>query len=151
MGHAFEQQPFPRGPLIAAASLIALSLVMAFLGSVIGIGRTATEPGTPVGACIVRLVDAPAGGLVVLAADGHPIDELPAEQSGFARGVMHGLSRARRLAGVPLDAPIRLTRFTDGRLLLDDPATGQRIELEVFGPTNAETFARLWRVAAARS
>lgn len=151
MSHAFEREPFPRGPLIAAASLIVLSLVLAILGSVAGIGRTATEPGIPVGAHVVRLVDAPGGGLAVLAADGHQIDELAADQSGFARGVMHGLSRARRLAGVPLDAPVRLTRFTDGRLLLDDPATGQRIELEVFGPTNAETFARLWRVAAARS
>ncbi|MBC7781542.1 MAG: photosynthetic complex assembly protein PuhC, partial [Proteobacteria bacterium] len=31
----------------------------------------------------------------------------------------------------------------DGRLTLADPATGQRIDLESFGPTNAAVFARL--------
>ena len=31
----------------------------------------------------------------------------------------------------------------DGRLTLADPATGARIDLEAFGPTNAGVFARL--------
>ena len=40
-----------------------------------------------------------------------------------------------------------LNRWSDGRLSLDDPSTGEHVDLEVFGPTNAETFARLWRAA----
>jgi hypothetical protein len=32
---------------------------------------------------------------------------------------------------------------TDGRLTLQDPSTGQRIDLESFGPTNAAVFASL--------
>jgi hypothetical protein len=32
---------------------------------------------------------------------------------------------------------------TDGGLTLYDPATQQRVDLEAFGPTNADNFARL--------
>ena len=37
--------------------------------------------------------------------------------------------------------PFKLIARTDGRLTLFDPVTGQRIDLESFGPTNAAVFA----------
>ena len=40
-------------------------------------------------------------------------------------------------------SPSASRRWDDGRLTLEDPATGGRIELEAFGPTNAGAFARL--------
>ena len=39
--------------------------------------------------------------------------------------------------------PFRLTHWSDGRLSLEDPSTGRRIELDAFGPTNTAVFARL--------
>jgi hypothetical protein len=39
--------------------------------------------------------------------------------------------------------PFELAARADGRLTLTDPATGARIDLESFGPTNAGVFARL--------
>ncbi len=39
--------------------------------------------------------------------------------------------------------PFHLTRWSDGRLTIDDTATGQLIELEAFGHTNEDAFARL--------
>ena len=48
---------------------------------------------------------------------------------------------ARRSA---IEPPFRLTRWDDGRLSLEDPSTGRRIDdLEAFGPTNAAAFAQL--------
>jgi putative photosynthetic complex assembly protein len=61
--------------------------------------------------------------------------------NGFIRGVLRGLVRDRRADHVGRARPFRLTRWANGRLSLDDPATGRHIDLEVFGPTNAAAFA----------
>jgi putative photosynthetic complex assembly protein len=63
--------------------------------------------------------------------------------NGFVRGVLRGLARERRLNDVGAQPPFQLTRWSDGRLSLDDPATGRRIDLVAFGPTNAGAFAQL--------
>ncbi len=39
--------------------------------------------------------------------------------------------------------PFRLSAWSDGRLTLEDPATGRAVDLEAFGPTNEATFVRL--------
>jgi hypothetical protein len=64
---------------------------------------------------------------------------------------MRGLSRGRKLTGSDPDAPYRLSRLRDGRLLLTDTATGTTINLDVFGTDNAKTFAALWEQGEARS
>ena len=57
--------------------------------------------------------------------------------NGFLRGVLRGLARERKLERSAIEPPFRLTRWADGRLSLEDPATGRRIDdLEAFGPTN---------------
>jgi hypothetical protein len=38
------------------------------------------------------------------------------------------------------------TQYVDGKLVLRDPATGERIHLESFGAGNAAVFAQLHRV-----
>ena len=68
---------------------------------------------------------------------------LPPGTNGFIRGVLRGLARDRKLQRIGTEPPFRLTRWVDGRLSLDDPATGRRIELGAFGPTNAAAFAGL--------
>ena len=64
-------------------------------------------------------------------------------QAGFMRGILRALARERRLDRLGHDVPFRLSAWRDGRLTLDDPADGGRIELEAFGPDNAAVFARL--------
>ena len=39
--------------------------------------------------------------------------------------------------------PSELIGRADGRLTLEDPTTGRRVDLESFGPTNAGVFAQL--------
>jgi len=42
--------------------------------------------------------------------------------------------------------PFELSAYVDGKLVLRDPATGERIHLESFGAGNAAVFAQLHRV-----
>ena len=58
-----------------------------------------------------------------------------------------GFARTRHLENLGPEAPFRLAAWSDGRLTLDDPATGQHVELLAFGPTNAGVFARLLEAA----
>ncbi|MFY7781768.1 MAG: photosynthetic complex assembly protein PuhC, partial [Tagaea sp.] len=41
------------------------------------------------------------------------------------------------------ETPFRLSMWRDGSLVLDDPATGRRVDLRAFGATNRDAFARL--------
>ena len=62
-------------------------------------------------------------------------------EQGFLRGVLRSLMRERRRSGLDLRAPLALLARPDGRLTLSDPSTGQRIDLESFGPSNLAVFA----------
>lgn len=147
MSADFGSEPFPRGPLLAAGLLVAASITLAALGSIARVGRTELPPGTPVASYDMRFAAQPDGTLNVATPDGRPLAVLPVGRDGFVRGVLHSIARERRRASAPADAPLRLTRFTDGRIALIDPATGQRFDIDVFGPTNAESFARLWHAS----
>ena len=79
---------------------------------------------------------------------GSMVEVLPPGTNGFARGVMRGMARERHSREIGSEPPFRLTRWSDGRLSLDDPATGRRIELDAFGPTNTAVFAHLMGATA---
>jgi putative photosynthetic complex assembly protein len=92
---------------------------------------------------LFEVADRADGAVVVRdAASGRTI-ALVTGQNGFFRATLSGLARIRHLAGVGETPPFRLTRYADHRLVLDDPATGKRVELEAFGPTNEAVFAAL--------
>ncbi len=62
---------------------------------------------------------------------------------GFIRGVIRSMSRERRMKGVSPDAPYQLKLWADGRLSLEDVATGRTVELDSFGRDNRTAFWRL--------
>lgn len=72
-------------------------------------------------------------------------------EGGFIRGALRALARERKLRGLDGTQPFLLIGRADGRLTLEDPATGQRIDLESFGPQHAGSFARLLDTPADRS
>ena len=78
---------------------------------------------------------------MVDARTGRTLDVMQGEQ-GFLRGTLRGMARERRRSGIDDSTPLSLLARADGRLTLVDPATGRRIDLESFGPTNAAVFAR---------
>jgi putative photosynthetic complex assembly protein len=95
----------------------------------------------------LRFADRPDGGIAVIdALNGEIIDVVHGEQ-GFLRGTLRGLVRERKRRGLvtkdPLSAePLQLMARADGRLTLADASTGERIELESFGPSNVAVYAR---------
>jgi putative photosynthetic complex assembly protein len=64
-------------------------------------------------------------------------------EQGFLRGVLRAMARERKLRSADRLAPLLLQNHADGSLTLFDAATGERINLESFGPTQRATFAQL--------
>lgn len=148
MGDPFAGQSFPRGPLIGAAVLIGSTLALVGYARYTQVGRVSLPAAAPVAAVELRFQDRVDGGVDVYTADQRRIGELAPGTNGFARGVLRSLVRERHREKIGPEVAFRLTRWTDGRLSLDDPATHQHVDLEVFGPTNAAVFARLLMAGA---
>jgi|FEC22Drversion2_1045045.scaffolds.fasta_scaffold00166_6 putative photosynthetic complex assembly protein len=141
-GHAIE--PFPRGPLLAAGVLIAATIAVAAWSRHTGDGRVALPPVETIASIDVAFADRADGGVeVTAAADGRVLHVYEPGTNGFVRGVMRGLARERRLAGIGAGPPFRLALGADGRLTLSDTATGRVISLEAFGPDNVGAFAEI--------
>jgi putative photosynthetic complex assembly protein len=132
----------PRGPLWAIGALL-----LAVLVGVAGV-RLSGEPirapdAQAVAMRSLRFEDRPDGSVAVLdAASGAQIETIHGE-AGFLRGALRAMARERRKLGLGAAPPFELIARADGRLTLADPATGERLDLESFGPTNAAVFARL--------
>ncbi|MDZ4358959.1 MAG: photosynthetic complex assembly protein PuhC [Variovorax sp.] len=87
--------------------------------------------------------DRPNGDIAVLdAGTRQEVARFQGEQ-GFLRGSLRALARERKRSAFGPDVPFELTGHVGGRITLRDPATGQRINLESFGPTNSAVFAQL--------
>jgi putative photosynthetic complex assembly protein len=142
----FGDSPLPRPVLVGAAAVVAVALLLATSSRLTGIGATHMPVSTAFASRELRFGDRADGAVVVTEwPNGAIVEVLPPGTNGFARGVMRGLARDRKLAQIGSAPPFRLTRWSDGRLSLDDPSTGRRIELDAFGPTNSAVFARLMR------
>jgi putative photosynthetic complex assembly protein len=140
---AKTSQRFPRGALVSAALLIALSLGAAGFARLSGIGVSGPPDGTAVQSRVLRFEDRPGGAVVVYDVRSDQVAAvLPPETNGFVRGVMRSLVRERRREDVGSEPPFLLTHWSDGRLSIEDLATHERIELTAFGQTNVAAFAR---------
>jgi putative photosynthetic complex assembly protein len=147
----FGDDPIPRGALLGAAAVVAVALLLATASRFIGIGQTRMPESTAYEVRDLRFGDRADGGVVVTDwPSGDVVAVLPPGTNGFARGVMRGLARDRRSREIGSEPPFRLTHWSDGRLSLDDPSTGRRIELDAFGPSNTAVFARLMGADAHR-
>lgn len=132
---------FPRSALIAAAFLVGLALLAVSTLRLRGFDP-AQAPGPVVSERRLAFADTSDGAVLVRdAQSGAAVARMSGEQ-GFLRGVLRGLARERRALGVPAERPYVLTLHADARLLITDPATGQRIDLASFGPDNAAVFLR---------
>jgi len=147
VSETLHSQPFPRAALIGAGALIAGALLLAVLGRVSGIGTTSMPAVAAAAVRDLRFVDGADGSVAIYDSAGQVVAALPPGTNGFARGVLRGFARSRKLEHIGSQPPFRMTRWTDGRLTLADPSTGRIVDLDAFGPTNAEVFARLMTAA----
>ncbi len=91
----------------------------------------------------IRIFGEMDGSARVLGTDGTVIATLSPEEGGFVAGIYRVLERERGAVGLHASEPIRLVRFSDGRIGLRDDHTDFRAELVGFGADNEAVFARL--------
>jgi len=144
MSDPFHGRTLPRAALAGAGLLVAAAILASATARLTGIGTTRLPAAAAVTSAELRFLDRGDGAVLVQRLpDETPIAVLPAGTNGFARGVLRGLARDRRLAHLGAESPFRLVRWSDGRLSLEDPTTDRVIAIEAFGPTNARVFADL--------
>lgn len=73
--------------------------------------------------------------------DGTVMLDLP--HGGFVTVIQSGLATERRKYGVDPLLPVRLVRYANGRLTIEDDETGWSAELYAFGSDNKAAFERL--------
>ena len=135
---------FPRAPLIAVGGLVVASLLAVSAVRFTGVGAMHVADTPVVEVREFRFEDRPDGSIAVLDASGRQLVETVAPGSnGFLRGTMRGLARERKRRDVSPELPFRMVGHADGRLTLEDPGTGRRVDLGSFGPTNAAVFAQI--------
>jgi len=84
------------------------------------------------------------GGEIVIrdARSGEVLEVLGTGEGAFIRSTVRQLAQQRTRTGGTQQVPFMLRGQADGRLLLEDPVTGRRVDLSAFGRTNAAAFAR---------
>jgi putative photosynthetic complex assembly protein len=140
LAHSDTPDSFPRWVLWSVGFLLLFTLLSVGLVRITGNGPDQLVAAV-VSERLLRFEDHSNGGVVVIdGSTGKLLTTMTGEQ-GFLRGAIRALARERISRKLGPEQPFQLTSRKDGRLTLFDPATGQRIDLESFGPTNAAVFA----------
>ena len=151
---AIDHEPFPKGALFAAGSLIALSLVAAVVGRYQNLNPpTDSIVSAPVPSTVLKLrfIDEADGSVIVRnATTGATLDVIAPGEDAFIRAVMRGFVRDRKLRQIGVEVPFNLSLYQNKRLTMSDPTTGKEIDLRAFGPTNEGAFARFLATPEAR-
>jgi len=145
---ALDKEPFPKGALIAASALIGFSLVATTVVRLERLvapsdARVAAQP-PPTRSVEVRFADESDGSVSVRdSRSGLLVASLAPGTNGFVRSVMRGLVHERKRQGFGAAPPFRISQWPNGRLALEDTATGRLIDLDAFGDTNKDAFAQM--------
>ncbi len=144
MTDSAASQGLPRPVLLAAGALILIALIGVTTVRFTGVGAVQVPDAAAVTVKEFLFEDRSDGSIAILDARTRvQVDSVAPESNGFLRGTMRGLARERKRQGVGPEVAFQLVGRADGRLTLIDPGTNRRVDLESFGPTNAEVFAKL--------
>ena len=139
-----EVGPVPAILLIGAGALLGFTMLAVAIGRSEGVGLTQLPAAKAVARLEFRAEDQADGSIALRnVADRTIVAWIRPGEDGFVRGTLRGLAQARQRDGLGREPPFSLTRYDDGRLDLADDVTGRHVPLEAFGPTNAQSFARL--------
>lgn len=144
MTDAFGQRPFPRGPLIAVATLLGFVILMISIARLTG-AKMELAPLTPeVQAREIQFLDLTDGSLDVRDVNtGVLIQTVQPGEGGFIRGILRSMARQRAGYKANITEPFHLARRESGDMTLRDPVTGIQLELRAYGASNAASFAQL--------
>ncbi|MFN3576431.1 MAG: photosynthetic complex assembly protein PuhC [Tabrizicola sp.] len=137
-----EREIIPRALLWAMLALALSALAITSFAVLTGrdpVGRPA--PGKVLAERELVLVGRSAQAVTVYAADGSLVADM--DHGGFITVIQNAIQRARTVARVKGNPPIRLVRYDNGRLVAEDPASGASIELYAFGDDNKAAAERL--------
>ena len=142
---AAKANKLPRGILVGMALLVSFALTASSLGRLTGVGTLQMPRLRAVETLVLRFVDQDDGGVSVQdASDGRIFYEVAPGTNGFVRATLRGLVSERKRDHIGPETPFTLSRWSDGTISLGDSTTGRRINLDAFGPTNAQAFAILF-------
>jgi putative photosynthetic complex assembly protein len=115
------------------------------VAAAIGGSHTQPPPARLLASRTLSFTDASDGAVLVAdAATGAPVARLAPGTNGFVRGTLRALAHeGGHAAHAAAVHPFVLSSYADGRLTLDDPTDGQRLDLEAFGSLNTAAFAAL--------
>ena len=130
---------FPRWVLWSVAGLLVFTLGAVALVRITGNGPDQLAAAT-ITERLLRFEDRPGGGVAVIDGETGQLLTIVTGEQGFFRGALRALTRDRTARKIGSEQPFALISRTDGRLTLFDPVSGQRVDLESFGPTNAAVF-----------
>ncbi|CAN5866963.1 photosynthetic complex assembly protein PuhC [soil metagenome] len=147
---ATSRDAVPTGMLAALGAMVLATLLAVCFVRLTGIGAVHVPDAPAVSVREFRFEDRDDGGITVRdARDNHIVHTVAPETNGFLRGTMRGLARERHRRNIGPEVPFRMVGRADGKLTLEDPTTGRRVDLGSFGPTNAAVFAGLMTEAPA--
>ncbi|MEM8769908.1 MAG: photosynthetic complex assembly protein PuhC [Pseudomonadota bacterium] len=135
--------------------IVALAVGVLFSAAIIALLQKPDDAENPAlapltGVTVLRFTDAADGSIRALhVPSGEERARFESGTNGFARGLLRGLSRERRLHGIDQNEPFLLGRTVDGRLTLRDPTLATDIVLDAFGSTNRDVFRQLTNLAIA--
>ena len=124
--------------------LVLVLATVALVGSAVLTGRD--HVGVPKPSAVVRerqiiLEGHSAQAVTVYNVDKSVMIDLP--HGGFVTVIQSGLETTRRKFGLDPLLPVRLVKYQNGRLTIEDDLTGWSAELYAFGSDNKAAFERL--------
>jgi putative photosynthetic complex assembly protein len=137
-----EREMIPRALLWAMLALALSALAITAFSVLTDRPRTGTPiPGKVTAERELILEGRSAQAVTVYAADGTLIADM--DHGGFVTVIQNAIQRARTVARVEGNPPIKIVQYDNGRLVAEDPASGASIELYAFGNDNKAAVERL--------
>lgn len=130
-----DKEMIPRKLILAMVALALSALALATFSVLSGRAPAGQPQASEILASRNVVLASDGVALTAHAADGTVI--VDTDNGAFVSVVISGLERARKVARVTGNPPVTVTRFANGRLTLDDPASGWSVELTSFGAGNA--------------
>lgn len=130
-----DREMIPRKLVIAVAALALSALAIVSYSVIRGIPPAGQPRAAEILASRTVVLESDGVALHVTDTDGTVITDR--ENGAFVSVVIQGLQRARKVARVTGNPPVTISRLANGRLVLDDPASGWSVELTSFGVGNA--------------
>ena len=145
---ALADRPSPEREMIPRALLWAmLALALSALAiTAFSVLTDRAHTGKPLAGTVVAereliLEGRSAQAVTVYDANGTLIADM--DHGGFVTVIQNAIQRARTVARVEGNPPIKIVQYDNGRLVAEDPATGASIELYAFGNDNKAAVERL--------